>query len=148
MSGQHTLPDLPYAYDALEPFISRQIMELHHKKYHQTYVNALNAAYAKTSTPKERIALQAALKFNGGGECSVQCAAGDGERDRRARRRRGWERGRPYLVEGLRQRSRSRPVCAADSDGVEHDTSPASEHTSRREPALLRPPHRPYRILI
>ncbi|OCH86775.1 manganese superoxide dismutase [Obba rivulosa] len=70
MSGNHTLPDLPYAYDALEPFISRQIMELHHKKHHQTYVNALNAAeqaYAKASTPRERIALQAALKFNGGG---------------------------------------------------------------------------------
>jgi Fe-Mn family superoxide dismutase len=66
----HTLPDLPYAYDALEPYISKQIMELHHKKHHQTYVNALNtaeASYAKTSTPKERIALQAALKFNGGG---------------------------------------------------------------------------------
>ncbi|KAH9048917.1 manganese superoxide dismutase [Lactarius hengduanensis] len=69
MSG-HTLPDLTYPYDGLEPYISRQIMELHHKKHHQTYVNALNAAeqaYAKTSTPKERIALQAALKFNGGG---------------------------------------------------------------------------------
>ncbi|KAI0301392.1 manganese superoxide dismutase [Russula brevipes] len=68
--GQHTLPPLPYAYDALEPYISRQIMELHHKKHHQTYVNALNAAeqaYAKATTPKERIALQAALKFNGGG---------------------------------------------------------------------------------
>ncbi len=66
----HVLPDLSYPYDALEPFISRQIMELHHKKHHQTYVNALNAAeaaYAKASTPKERIALQAALKFNGGG---------------------------------------------------------------------------------
>jgi len=66
----HTLPNLPYAYDALEPYISRQIMELHHKKHHQTYVNALNAAeasYAKATTPKERIALQAALKFNGGG---------------------------------------------------------------------------------
>jgi superoxide dismutase, Fe-Mn family len=74
MSGQHTLPDLPYSYDALEPFISRQIMELHHKKHHQTYINALNAAeaaYAKASTPKERIALQAALKFNGGGQCDV-----------------------------------------------------------------------------
>ncbi|KAJ3476862.1 hypothetical protein NLI96_g10867 [Meripilus lineatus] len=70
MSGQHTLPDLPYPYEALEPFISRQIMELHHKKHHQTYVNSLNAAeqaYAKASTPKERIALQSALKFNGGG---------------------------------------------------------------------------------
>jgi Fe-Mn family superoxide dismutase len=45
-------------------------MTLHHDKHHQTYVNALNAAelaYAKASTPKERIALQAALKFNGGG---------------------------------------------------------------------------------
>jgi Fe-Mn family superoxide dismutase len=67
----HVLPALPYAYDALEPFISRQIMELHHKKHHQTYVNALNtaeAAYAKAGSPKERIALQAALKFNGGGK--------------------------------------------------------------------------------
>jgi len=66
----HTLPDLPYPYDALEPYISRQIMELHHKKHHQTYVNALNAAeekYAQASSAKERIALQAALKFNGGG---------------------------------------------------------------------------------
>ncbi|KAF9222803.1 manganese-superoxide dismutase precursor [Gyrodon lividus] len=70
MSGQHTLPDLPYSYDALEPYISQQIMTLHHTKHHQTYVNALNAAelsYAKTATPKERIALQAALRFNGGG---------------------------------------------------------------------------------
>lgn len=70
MSAAHTLPDLPYAYDGLEPYISKQIMELHHKKHHQTYVNALNAAeqaYAKAATPKERIALQAALKFNGGG---------------------------------------------------------------------------------
>ncbi|KAF8263096.1 manganese superoxide dismutase [Lactarius quietus] len=70
MSSGHTLPDLPYAYDGLEPYISRQIMELHHRKHHQTYVNALNAAeaaYSKTSTPRERIALQAALKFNGGG---------------------------------------------------------------------------------
>jgi superoxide dismutase, Fe-Mn family len=70
MSGQHTLPDLPYPYEGLEPFISRQIMELHHKKHHQTYVNALNAAeasYAKAGSPKERIALQQAIKFNGGG---------------------------------------------------------------------------------
>ncbi|KAI0085991.1 manganese superoxide dismutase [Irpex rosettiformis] len=70
MSGQHTLPPLDYSYDALEPFISKEIMTLHHTKHHQTYVNALNAAeqaYAKTQTPKERIALQSALKFNGGG---------------------------------------------------------------------------------
>ena len=71
----HVLPDLPYGYNALEPYISQQIMELHHKKHHQTYVNSLNAAeqaYTKASTPKERIALQAALKFNGGGEFSTR----------------------------------------------------------------------------
>jgi len=45
-------------------------MKLHHSKHHQTYVNGLNAAeesYAKTSSTKEQIALQSALKFNGGG---------------------------------------------------------------------------------
>ncbi|KAJ7623371.1 manganese superoxide dismutase [Roridomyces roridus] len=66
----NTLPDLPYEYDALEPYISKQIMVLHHTKHHQTYVNALNAAeasYAKAASPKARISLQAALKFNGGG---------------------------------------------------------------------------------
>ncbi|KAN0074541.1 Manganese/iron superoxide dismutase [Tylopilus felleus] len=66
----HTLPPLPYAYNALEPYISEQIMTLHHTKHHQGYVTALNTAeanYVKAATPKERISLQAAIKFNGGG---------------------------------------------------------------------------------
>ncbi|KAF5313529.1 hypothetical protein D9611_008529 [Ephemerocybe angulata] len=65
-----SLPPLPYAYDALEPHISGEIMKLHHQKHHQTYVNGLNAAeeaYSKTTSVKEQIALQAAIKFNGGG---------------------------------------------------------------------------------
>lgn len=41
---QHTLPDLPYDYGALEPVISGDIMRLHHDKHHATYVNNLNAA--------------------------------------------------------------------------------------------------------
>ena len=49
-------------------------MELHHKKHHQTYVYGLNAAeesFAKSSSVKERIGLQSALKFNGGGKHST-----------------------------------------------------------------------------
>ena len=41
-----TLPKLDYDYDALAPTISKQIMELHHDKHHQTYVDKLNAALA------------------------------------------------------------------------------------------------------
>lgn len=40
----HTLPDLPYTYDALEPVISKEIMELHHGKHHKAYVDNLNKA--------------------------------------------------------------------------------------------------------
>ncbi len=38
------LPPLPYAYDALEPYIDTQTMQLHHDKHHAAYVNNLNAA--------------------------------------------------------------------------------------------------------
>ncbi|NIC38844.1 superoxide dismutase [Halomonas desiderata] len=44
----HTLPDLPYAYDALEPHIDALTMEIHHSRHHQTYVNNLNAALEGT----------------------------------------------------------------------------------------------------
>src|SRR4051812_40964043 len=40
----YTLPDLDYDYDAFGPYISKDIMELHHSKHHQTYVDKLNAA--------------------------------------------------------------------------------------------------------
>jgi Fe-Mn family superoxide dismutase len=41
---KHELPPLPYAYDALEPYIDEQTMHIHHDKHHQTYVNNLNTA--------------------------------------------------------------------------------------------------------
>ncbi len=43
-----TLPDLPYAYDALEPHIDKTTMEIHHDKHHGGYVNKLNAAIEGT----------------------------------------------------------------------------------------------------
>jgi len=40
----HTLPELPYAYDALEPYIDKRTMEIHHQKHHAAYISKLNAA--------------------------------------------------------------------------------------------------------
>ncbi len=76
-SAMTKLPDLPYDYNALEPAISGQIMELHHSKHHQTYVNGFNAALEKYQNAESKgdiattIALQGALKFNGGGELDL-----------------------------------------------------------------------------
>ncbi len=44
--GVFELPKLPYAYDALEPFIDKQTMEIHYTKHHQGYVSKLNKALA------------------------------------------------------------------------------------------------------
>ncbi len=67
------LPDLPYDYNALEPAISSETMTLHHSKHHQTYVTNLNVTMEKMDAALAAgdagacIALQGALKFNGGG---------------------------------------------------------------------------------
>ena len=43
-AGKYTLPALPYAYNALEPFIDEQTMQIHHDKHHKGYVDKLNKA--------------------------------------------------------------------------------------------------------
>lgn len=71
--SKHTLPDLPYDYNALEPTISAEIMKLHHTKHHATYVNNLNVAEEKLAEALHKqdttaiIQQQNVIKFNGGG---------------------------------------------------------------------------------
>ncbi|MBI4129988.1 superoxide dismutase [Candidatus Roizmanbacteria bacterium] len=54
------VPDLPYQYDALQPVISKKIMELHHDKHHAAYVNNLNKAV--TGTEFESMDIEELLK--------------------------------------------------------------------------------------
>jgi len=56
-SAEFTLPNLPYAYDALEPHIDAMTMKIHHSKHHAAYVAGLNAA--KPATPKGKFDMEA-----------------------------------------------------------------------------------------
>ncbi|HOV33220.1 MAG TPA: superoxide dismutase [Candidatus Hydrogenedens sp.] len=53
-NAEHKLPDLPYAYDALEPYIDARTMELHHSKHHAAYVKGLNTAEAAIAEAKAK----------------------------------------------------------------------------------------------
>ncbi|MBA3828604.1 MAG: superoxide dismutase [Taibaiella sp.] len=71
----HTLPALPYAFDALEPHIDAQTMQIHHDKHHQAYVDNLNKALAGTDGEDKTLeelmanisAYPTAVRNNGGG---------------------------------------------------------------------------------
>lgn len=72
-STPYKLPELPYDFSALEPVISAEIMQLHYSKHHNAYVTNLNIALEKYHEAESKgdlaamIALQQAIKFNGGG---------------------------------------------------------------------------------
>jgi len=79
----YELPELPYAYDALEPQIDVETMHLHHDKHHNTYVTNLNAAVEKYPELAEKSVedliadmdvipsdIQTAVRNNGGGHAN------------------------------------------------------------------------------
>ncbi|MGG5341718.1 superoxide dismutase [Enterococcus sp. AZ192] len=79
----YTLPELPYAYDALAPYIDEETMHLHHDKHHNTYVTNLNAAIEKhpelgSKSIEELISdmdaipedIRTAVRNNGGGHAN------------------------------------------------------------------------------
>jgi Fe-Mn family superoxide dismutase len=77
-----TLPDLPYPFDALEPHIDAQTMEIHHDRHHKAYVDNANAALAGTpleNAPVEQVLIeldtlpedkQTAVRNNAGGHAN------------------------------------------------------------------------------
>lgn len=79
----HELPNLPYAYDALEPHIDARTMEIHHTKHHQTYINNLNATLEKHTELQDKSVeelisdlnsipqdIRTAVRNNGGGHAN------------------------------------------------------------------------------
>jgi len=77
----YTLPDLPYAHNALEPVIDEQTMQIHHGKHHNAYVTNLNAAVEGLDVPDCPFALvsdlskvpadkRSAVRNNGGGHAN------------------------------------------------------------------------------
>ena len=62
---EHKLPDLPYAMDALQPHISKETLEFHYGKHHQTYVTNLNNLIKGTEF--ENMALEDIVKKSSGG---------------------------------------------------------------------------------
>lgn len=78
----YQLPQLPYAYDALEPHVDARTMEIHHTKHHQAYITKVNEALAGTELESKSVeslisdmaavpeAKRAAVRNNGGGHAN------------------------------------------------------------------------------
>ena len=92
----HTLPPLPYPSDALEPYIDKQTMEIHHGKHHQAYITNLNKALEQApelaDKPLHELlannlaivpeAIKTAVRNNGGGRAQPRPFLADDETQR------------------------------------------------------------------
>lgn len=93
----YQLPDLPYAFDALEPHIDAKTMEIHHDKHHAAYVKKVNDALEGSGVPEQSIEdlcrnlasvpdkIRTAVRNNGGGHANhslfwvTMCGSGGGK---------------------------------------------------------------------
>ena len=78
----YSLPELPYAYDALEPHIDARTMEIHHTKHHQAYIDKVNGALESSGLESKSIeelisdlnavpgGKRSAVRNNGGGHAN------------------------------------------------------------------------------
>lgn len=73
---EFALPALPYAYDALEPFIDKQTMEIHYTKHHQAYVNNLNKALSEWKKIPDKKSLEEICKNISGYNTTIRNNAG------------------------------------------------------------------------
>ena len=132
----HAVPPLPYDYNALEPHIDEQTMQIHHDKHHAAYVTNLNAALEKhpelqqksiedllkgiNSVPED---IRTAVRNNGGGHVNHTMfweimGPGQGRRaDRRARRRDQVELRQLRQLQGAVREGRRRRASAAAGPG-------------------------------
>ena len=111
----HILPPLPYAFDALEPYVDAKTMEIHHDKHHGGYVNNLNKALEGhpelQKLPVEELlersrnvpeAIRTAVRNNGGGHMQSFHVLEDHEKGRRRRAVRGSGRRHQEHIRQLR----------------------------------------------
>jgi len=155
--AEFTLPDLPYGFDALEPHIDAQPMQIHHDRHHKAYVDNLNAALAKHPdfAAGEEIddllrrinevpeAIRTAVRNNGGGHAnhtlfwSIMGPNGGGE-PRGAiadaiGKLGGWEQVKTQLVEAGKARFGSGWAWLV----VKDDGTLAVTHTANQDSPLM-----------
>ncbi len=138
----HEVPPLPYAYNALEPHIDEQTMQIHHDKHHAAYVNNLNAALEKhpelqqksvedllrgiNSVPED---IRTAVRNNGGGHVNhtmfweIMGPGKGGAPTRRGRRRDHRDVRQLRRVQGA---VRPRPASAASAAAGRGSSTPAA----------------------
>ena len=77
----YSLPDLPYAYNALEPYISETQLKIHHDKHHAAYVNGANTILERLDKARQAgtdVDIKATLKNSPSRSADIPCTVSSG----------------------------------------------------------------------